>query len=78
MQTLAKKHLFWDVNLSELNPVKHKKFIVERILNLGDIDDFNWALKQYGQNELKLAVNLKRLNNKSRNFWRLYFQLNDD
>lgn len=73
MQPLTKKHLFWDVDLKTLDPKKHKKFIIERILNFGDIEDFKWALNFYGQNELK-QVNFKRLEKKSANFWRFYFK----
>lgn len=75
MEPLKKKHLFWDINIKELDPYKHKKFILERILNYGDVDDFKWALNQYGKQGLK-EVNFKRLDKKSANFWQLYLKVN--
>ena len=74
MKTLEKKSLFWDV--AEVNPKKNKKFIIERILNFGDEEDFRWAIKIYGNNEVKENLLKSRtLDKKSLYFWRQYFNL---
>lgn len=78
MKTLFKRELFWDVNLENLNLTEHKEFIIRRILERGDLDDFLWALNNYKKSYLK-AVFLKNFNkfdNKSKNFWLIYFGIN--
>ena len=77
METLAKRSLFWDI--SEVNPQKNKKFIIERILAFGDEEDFHWAIKTYGNDEIKenLLQN-KSLDKKSLFFWCQYFNLDQN
>ncbi|MFO7938034.1 MAG: hypothetical protein R6V06_10585, partial [Kiritimatiellia bacterium] len=40
------KHLFWDVDRSELDIEKHRKFIVQRVLERGHDKDWE-LLKEY-------------------------------
>lgn len=76
MQTLNKQGLFWDINLKELDPKKNKKFIIERILLRGDMDDFGWAIDFYGKKVIRdIFLKTKKLDYKSQNFWCLYFNL---
>jgi hypothetical protein len=77
METLKKRSLFWDT--SELNPQKNQKFIIERILNFGDEDDFHWALKTYGEDGVREnLMQSKVLDKKSLFFWCQYFNLNQN
>ena len=77
MQTLTKKSLFWDV--AEIDPQKNKKFIIERILNFGDEADFRWAMKSYGEGEVKETIlKTRALDDKSRFFWCQYFNLDQN
>jgi hypothetical protein len=68
-----KKYLFWDV--SKIDPYKNAEFIIQRILQFGDIDDLRWALNFYGEEKIKeIFLKVKRkLDKKSLNFWKLYF-----
>lgn len=76
MKTLSKTPLFWDIDQKKLGPIKHKKFIIERILQLGDVEDFRWAVSYYGKNEIKKTlIKNKSLDKKSQNFWCLYFEI---
>jgi len=45
-----KKHLFWDVAAEKLNKETDWFFIIERILEYGDIEDWSW-LKENFTNE---------------------------
>ena len=75
METLQKTSLFWDVK--DLDPRKHARFIIERILAFGDKDDFNWAVNFYGKEEIKKCfLKSKALDKKSLSFWCHYFNLN--
>ncbi|MDP3991272.1 MAG: hypothetical protein Q8P63_03200 [Candidatus Nealsonbacteria bacterium] len=74
METIDKKHLFWDVE--KLDSQKDAKFIIERILALGDEEDFKWATDFYGKNKLKEIVRESRnLDKKSFNFWSQFFNI---
>jgi hypothetical protein len=42
MVSIRKKTLFWDVDIDQLSPERDWFFIIERILEHGDIDDFEW------------------------------------
>jgi hypothetical protein len=74
MESINKLSLFWDV--SRINPESHEKFIIERILNFGDKEDFQWAMDYYGKD--KIVDNLiksKKLSKKSLLFWCRYFNI---
>ena len=45
METLKKKSLFWDVDAIDIE--KNEKFIMGRILDFGDADDFKCSLSLY-------------------------------
>jgi hypothetical protein len=73
---LSKISLFWDVDRATLDARQHQKFIIERILGRGDVEDFAWARKQYGIEALKQVFLVARtLNPKSISFWSHYFHI---
>lgn len=77
MRTLDKKSLFWDVQ--EVDPQKNERFVIERILQFGNEDDFFWAKKFYGLEKIKENfTKSKALDNKSSSFWRQYFNINKE
>jgi hypothetical protein len=62
---------FWDVSLHDLSIEKNLRFITERILNYGDLDDIHWLLTITDRDFIKIMVNNSRnLNPKTRNFWK--------
>ena len=77
MDTLRKQQLFWDIDLEKLDPHVNQEFIVTRVLQQGDADDFQWAQTFYGTDIMKevFAKNAQKLNKKSCNFWSLYFNV---
>ncbi|PIZ00457.1 hypothetical protein COY62_02480 [bacterium (Candidatus Howlettbacteria) CG_4_10_14_0_8_um_filter_40_9] len=77
METLKKTSLFWDVELKTLDAEKHKKFIIERILLFGNVEDFRWARDFYGEKCIKdVVISNRTLDRKSQNFWCQYFNIN--
>lgn len=76
METLQKQALFWDVDLKAMDLEQHKRFIIERILARGDVDDFRFAQKTYGNDALKeTLLKAKTLDPLSLNFWCFYFNI---
>ena len=79
METLKKINLFWDTDLNSLDPKANRQFIISRILNLGDVEDFRWAMDFYGSEAIKKQVKESRnLDEKSLFFWRQYFNLSEE
>jgi hypothetical protein len=74
METLKKRTLFWDT--AQPDPRRNERFIIERILNHGDVEDFRWAVRQYGLGKIKKNVQEGRVfDAKSESFWRQYFKI---
>lgn len=78
MESIQKQGLFWDINLNELDEKKHSSFIVQRVLERGDLDDLQWAINSYGKDFIEdvFLKNSMKMDLKSQNFWRLYFNIN--
>jgi hypothetical protein len=71
MITLAKKTLFWDVDTTRLSSEKDWYFIIERILEFGDIDDFIWMQSEFSRGQINYIVKKSRiLSIKTRSFCR--------
>ena len=74
METLKKKSMFWDVDVIDIE--KNEKFIIGRILDFGDTDDFKWAMRVYGEEKIKKGILKSRtLSGKSLSFWSQYFSI---
>ncbi len=64
---------FWDTDFARLDPVAHRRFIAERLMEKTTLDTFRWLLAQYPAEELReIADRSRRLPARDRNFWRLY------
>lgn len=65
---------FWDCNFETIEAGTHKKFISERILMFGNIPALKWLKRTYGLDYIKqVALNSRRLDARTRNFWKTYF-----
>jgi hypothetical protein len=66
------RRFFWDVAFEKLTIEKHSRFLVERILNYGDMNAIKWLLTWAKQDFIKTIVDKSRnLNAKSKNFWKI-------
>ena len=56
------KYLFWDVDLKTFDLEKHKIFLVGRVLELGQIRDWENIKTLYGLDQIKeISLNLRSL-----------------
>lgn len=70
------KSLFWDVDVSSVDLERHKRFIVERVLTRGRLEDFNKLLTLYSTEDIKAAIRKSReLDPKTAHFCSWYFGL---
>ena len=63
------RHLFWDVNINELDLQKNRKQIIQRVLDYGLMDDWYIIQNYYGIKEIaEIALTIKDLDKKSASF----------
>jgi hypothetical protein len=66
---------FWDCDFESLNMHDFSRFIVERLLNMGNSDSIRWLLAHIEKSALKEIVKTSRnLNRKTRNYWTLILE----
>ena len=63
--------LFWDTDPKKIDPKKHARYVIERILKLGDLDDYHSMRNTYSVEDVKNVIMKKRvdLDPKSLYFW---------
>lgn len=64
---------FWGDNLKEINILNHKNYIAKTILSIGDLDAVKWLNSKFDRSFLKKLLASKRVDEKSKNFWKLYY-----
>ena len=62
-------HLFWDVDKNKLHITENKKFIIQRVLEYGLMNDWRWIQKNYGLEEIvAVAVKIRDLDERTCSF----------
>lgn len=68
-------HLFWDVDPDKIDIRKNSRYIIERILEIGDIDAFRWIQEIYPTRLILETCNTSRkISEKSRIFWQIWLE----
>jgi hypothetical protein len=73
--------LFWDVDQATLDCHQHRAFILDRVLEYGDIEAVRWAEATYGTNGIRdyfLSRGVRVLSAKTRAFWQAVLKLTDE
>lgn len=66
------RRFFWDVDPAGLDPKRHRVYIIERLLEFGDVKAARWLFENYTRDDIAAVLESSRsLSLKSRNFWRL-------
>lgn len=67
---------FWDIDINTLDEIKSKRLIIERVANLGNLDEIKLVINHYGKREIiKTICKLNYLDPKTLNFFSLVFNL---
>ena len=65
---------FWDVDPKTLDSERHQAFIVERLLEQGDLESLVWINQKYARTEVQQIINQsRRLSPKTLQFCALYY-----
>ena len=69
------KWLFWDADITRLDPVTHKRYILERILGRGNAEAVEWMRARYPKRQILnfIKKNMSRLDARSLNYWALIY-----
>jgi len=51
--------LFWDVDASKTDPRSKADAIIERVLNYGDLGDWEWLSRYYGKETVREKLSRK-------------------
>lgn len=66
-------HLFWDVDRQSVDMDDHEKFIVQRVMEYGLLEDWVIIKKYYGKTELgRIASSLRSLDDRALSFVATY------
>ena len=70
--------LFWDTTPGNINTRHNAQYIIERILEVGDVDALEWMQRVYPVQRIIHVLHVSRaVSEKSRNFWTLWFGVAD-
>ncbi|MBI2410319.1 MAG: hypothetical protein HYV32_00285 [Candidatus Kerfeldbacteria bacterium] len=71
-----RQSLFWDVDPKTIDPKKHARYIIERILDYGSEDELRWLVSYYTTEKIKKTIRLSRtpIHKKSLSLWTLIFR----
>ena len=68
------RSLFWDTSIDKIHIKRNARYIIERVLELGDVDAIEWLQRVYPARRIIDVLHLSRpLTEKSRIFWMLWF-----
>jgi hypothetical protein len=69
----------WDVEVGRLSLQEHSMFIIERVLEYGDLEALSWINKSYKKDIITSALKRsKRISSKSGNFYALFYNVPKD
>ena len=72
-----RKELFWDIDFNKLNSDTHKRIIIERVLSLGNLNEFYFILKTYNTQALiSIISQIGYLDPKTMSFVVSFFKIN--
>lgn len=68
--------LFWDVDPKTIDPQRHARYVIERVLDFGDEKEVRWLVHYYPPRLIKKTLHEPRspLHEKSKTLWSLVFR----
>lgn len=68
------KKYFWDTDVRKLSLKKHSTYIIERVLEWGNLDAVKWLRDMYPERMIiSVLGSSRRISDRSWNFWKLIF-----
>jgi hypothetical protein len=68
---------FWDVDAGKINPQKQSVYVLERLMDKGDLKALKWVLKYFSKKDLRrVFLNSRNISKFSRPLWALFLKTN--
>lgn len=75
---LFSPYLFWDMDLNTFDFDKNKEQLIYKVVEYGQLSDWNNVLRLYGEEEVKKAVmNMRSLDKSTLSFLSLFFNIEE-
>jgi hypothetical protein len=72
----ALKQFFWDSPFEGIDRTANKRYVISRILEIGDESAVKWLESEYSSEDLRMTVRSSRaLSPKSRTYWKLKYRI---
>ena len=69
------RRIFWDTALDKLDLRRHKRYVIARILDLGNLTELSWLQMVYPTSVIRDVNETSRaISEQSKNFWRIWFE----
>src|SRR3989344_137137 len=70
---------FWDIDATKLNPAEKPYYVINRLINMGNIESVRWMLKYFPRSLiLDTFKKMRDFNEKTGTFWAHYLQVNPE
>lgn len=70
---------FWDVDVKKLDPKKKPYFVINRLLDKGDIRAVRWTINTYSKKDIKETfLKIRDFNAKVGNFWTIFLRISKE
>jgi hypothetical protein len=56
MKIAVRDLLFWDMDLSKMDPETNRRIIIERVFSLGDLDELKFIFRHYGSDTIRREI----------------------
>jgi len=67
---------FWDIDPAKLDVSEYPRYVIERLLEYGDLPSLRWMERRFSREEIVEVLKASRqLSAFSANFWALYFEV---
>ncbi len=67
-------YLFWDTDPKKIDLKKNARYVIEKVLEMGNFDAFQWVQRIYPTKLIIETLEISRkITPKSKNFWSVWF-----
>lgn len=79
MKTKIRSQIFWDTDPKTIDYNKNKEYVIKKVLEYGNENDFRNLRKKYPSKVIKSTLmNARGLSPKSANFWAIIFNMDQN
>ena len=67
---------FWDIDATKLNPQKKPQYVIQRLLEMGNLKAIHWLRKNFSKRQIVTTIKERRgFTPKTVGFWASFFNI---